>query len=107
MKINVLEAKVFNRISAGEVVERPASIVKELVENSLDAGAKNIRIEIEGGGIKNITIIDDGFGIEKEDLVTAFLPHATSKIKDVDDLDDIQSLGLGRGSCKHIFCLSS
>lgn len=93
MKINVLDAKVFNRISAGEVVERPASIVKELVENSLDAGAKNIRIEIEEGGIKNITVSDDGCGIEKDDLTIAFLPHATSKIKDVEDLDNIKSLG--------------
>lgn len=93
MKINVLDAKVYNRISAGEVVERPASIVKELVENSIDAGAKNIRIEITEGGIKNITVSDDGCGIEKEDLVTAFLPHATSKIKEVEDLDNILSLG--------------
>ena len=93
MKINVLEPKVFNRISAGEVVERPASILKELVENSIDAGAKNIRIEIEEGGIKNITVSDDGCGIEKEDIATAFLPHATSKIKDIEDLDNISSLG--------------
>lgn len=93
MKINVLDARVYNRISAGEVVERPASIVKELVENSIDAGAKNIRVEIEEGGIKNITVIDDGCGIEKDDLTVAFLPHATSKIKDVEDLDNISSLG--------------
>lgn len=93
MKINVLDARVYNRISAGEVVERPASIVKELVENSIDAGAKNIRVEIEDGGIKNITVIDDGCGIEKDDLTTAFLPHATSKIKNVEDLDNIMSLG--------------
>ena len=93
MKINVLEPRVYNRISAGEVVERPASIVKELVENSIDAGAKNIRIEIEEGGIKSITVSDDGCGIERDDIMVAFLPHATSKIKDVDDLDNIQSLG--------------
>ena len=93
MKINVLDAKVYNRISAGEVVERPASIVKELVENSIDAGAEHIRIDIREGGIKNITVSDDGCGIEKDDLLTAFLPHATSKISTVDDLDDIQSLG--------------
>ena len=93
MKINVLDARVYNRISAGEVVERPSSIVKELVENSIDAGAKNIRVEIEEGGIKNITVIDDGCGIEKDDLTVAFLPHATSKIKDVEDLDNISSLG--------------
>lgn len=93
MKINVLDAKVYNRISAGEVVERPASIVKELVENSIDAGGKNIRIDIREGGIKNITVRDDGCGIEKDDLLTAFLPHATSKISSVDDLDNIASLG--------------
>lgn len=93
MKINVLEPKVYNRISAGEVVEKPASIVKELIENSIDAGAKNIRIEIEEGGIKNITVADDGCGIEKDDMTIAFLPHATSKIKNVDDLDNIESLG--------------
>jgi len=93
MKINVLEPRIYNKISAGEVVERPASIVKELVENSIDAGAKNIRIEIEGGGIKNITVADDGHGIEKEDLTVAFMPHATSKIKTENDLDGIISLG--------------
>lgn len=93
MKINVLSPLVYNRISAGEVVEKPASIVKELVENSIDAGAKNIRIEIEEGGIKNITVADDGCGIEKDDMTVAFLPHATSKIKNVEDLDNIESLG--------------
>lgn len=92
-KINLLDPKVFNRISAGEVVERPASIVKELIENSIDAKAKNIVIEIEDGGKKNITISDDGSGISKEDLPLAFLPHATSKIKSVEDLDNIISLG--------------
>lgn len=93
MKINVLAPSVYNKISAGEVVERPASIVKELVENSIDAGAKNIRIEIESGGIKSITVADDGHGIEKEDLTVAFMPHATSKIKNEHDLDGILSLG--------------
>ena len=93
MKINVLEPRVFNRISAGEVVERPASIVKELVENSIDAGAKKIMIEIENGGIREITISDDGCGIEKDDMKNAFMPHATSKIKSVEDLDNIASLG--------------
>ena len=91
--INVLEPRVYNRISAGEVVDRPASIVKELVENSIDAKAKAIVIEITDGGIKNITVSDDGCGIEKQDIASAFLPHATSKIKDVEDLDNILSLG--------------
>lgn len=93
MKINQLSPSVYNRISAGEVVERPASIVKELVENSIDAGATSIKIEIEEGGIKNITVSDNGCGIEKEDLTIAFLPHATSKIKTESDLDSIVSLG--------------
>ncbi len=93
MAINVLSPSVFNRIAAGEVVERPASVVKELVENSLDAGAKKIKVEIEGGGIKKIVVSDDGCGISKEDLPLAFLPHATSKIRDVDDLDSIATLG--------------
>ena len=75
------------------MVDRPASIVKELVENSIDAKAKAIVIEITDGGIKNITVSDDGCGIEKNDIATAFLPHATSKIKDVEDLDNILSLG--------------
>ena len=93
MKINVLAPSVYNKISAGEVVERPASIVKELVENAIDAGAKNIRVEIESGGIKSITVADDGHGIEKDDLTVAFMPHATSKIKNENDLDGILSLG--------------
>ena len=92
-KINVLSSKVFNRISAGEVVERPASVVKELVENSLDAGAKNIEIYILSGGIAMIKITDDGAGIEKGELNKALLPHATSKILKVSDLDNIKSLG--------------
>ena len=93
MKINVLSPKIYNRISAGEVVERPASIVKELVENSLDAGATKIKVEIYDGGIKEIIVSDNGSGIEKDDLPLAFLPHATSKIQDVDDLDNIMTLG--------------
>lgn len=93
MKINVLSPKIYNRISAGEVVERPASIVKELVENSLDAGATKIKVEIYEGGIKEIVVSDNGSGIEKDDLPLAFLPHATSKISDVDDLDSIMTLG--------------
>lgn len=92
-KINILDSFVYNRIAAGEVVERPFSVVKELVENSIDAGAKNILIEIVDGGVTSIKIKDDGFGIEKSELKSALLPHATSKIKDADDLDSIQTLG--------------
>lgn len=92
-KINLLESSIFNRIAAGEVVERPASIVKELVENSIDAGANQISIEIINGGIDSITITDNGSGIELDSVETAFLPHATSKITTVDDLENIATLG--------------
>ena len=73
-KINILDSSIYNRISAGEVVERPSSVVKELIENSLDAGANNITIEIENGGINLIRITDDGSGIEFDDLKRVFLP---------------------------------
>ena len=92
-KINLLSSKIYNRIAAGEVVERPASVVKELVENSIDAGAKSIAVEISGGGISRITVTDDGCGIEKSDIGKALLPHATSKISSVSDLDAITTLG--------------
>ncbi len=92
-KINVLPSKVFNRISAGEVVERPSSVVKELVENSLDAGATSINIEILSGGIAMIRVSDNGEGIEKTELKNALLPHATSKISKVEDLNNIITLG--------------
>lgn len=93
MPIRVLEAEVFNRIAAGEVVERPASIVKELVENSIDAGATAIVVEILRGGKTSIKISDNGCGIPSEELRTAFLPHATSKIASKEDLDRIATLG--------------
>lgn len=92
-KINVLPPAVFNKIAAGEVVDRPASIVKELVENSIDAGATNIVVEITNGGISLIEVTDNGCGIEKTEIEKAFLPHATSKIAVADDLDDILTLG--------------
>lgn len=93
MKINKLPSEIFNRIAAGEVVESPASIVKELVENSIDAGATEISVSVRGGGIDYIRIADNGSGIEFDDLPTAFLPHATSKIGTLDDLDTIGTLG--------------
>lgn len=92
-KINLLSSKIYNRIAAGEVVERPASVVKELVENSIDAGANAITIEIEKGGIASIKITDNGSGIEKSELKKAIMPHATSKISSVKDLENISSLG--------------
>ena len=92
-KINILDSSIYNRIAAGEVVDRPYSVVKELVENSLDAHAKNITVAIERGGKDLICVTDDGDGIEKSELRAAFLPHATSKIAKVEDLDDIRTLG--------------
>lgn len=93
MKIRILGKKLANMISAGEVVEKPASVVKELVENSIDAGADRIVIEIEDGGIQRIEITDNGCGMAKEDAPLAFKAHATSKIKDANDLGAIQTLG--------------
>lgn len=92
-RINLLPKDVFELISAGEVVERPASAVKEAVENSIDAKSKHITVEIRRGGISYIRITDDGCGIDREDVPLAFVSHATSKIKDAKDLDAISSLG--------------
>jgi len=92
-RINILDENTANKIAAGEVVERPSSVVKELIENSIDAGSQNITIEIEDGGTSLIRIIDDGAGIHKEDIKKAFMPHATSKIKSVEDIYSISSLG--------------
>lgn len=92
-KINILDSTVYNQISAGEVVENPASIVKELLENSIDAGAQNITVMIEDGGIKSIQIIDDGMGMVEKDLYNSILPHATSKILNAEDLATISTLG--------------
>lgn len=93
MAINVLNSVIANRISAGEVVENPASIVKELLDNSLDAGATEISVSIKNGGIDLICVKDNGCGIEEADIKKAFLPHATSKISCLDDLDNISTLG--------------
>ena len=92
-KINILPAKVYNRIAAGEVVDRPYSVVKELVENAIDAGATEIEISIEQGGKQLIRVTDNGCGIAREDLHSAFLPHATSKIAQAEDLENIMTLG--------------
>ena len=92
-QINVLDESTINKIAAGEVVERPVSVVKELVENAIDSGAKNISIEIKGGGIDYIRVTDNGSGIEHDSIPNAFLRHATSKIRSVEDLINVSSLG--------------
>ncbi len=92
-RIRILSDQVANQIAAGEVVERPASVVKELLENSLDAGATRIRIEVEGGGRKLIRIVDDGHGMVRDDALLAFERHATSKLHSSDDLLAIRTLG--------------
>ncbi|MCP5120556.1 MAG: DNA mismatch repair endonuclease MutL, partial [bacterium] len=92
-RIRILSDSVANKIAAGEVVERPASVVKELLENSLDAGAKNVRIEVEKGGRRLIRVTDDGGGMMRDDALLAFERHATSKLSDVKDLLSIATLG--------------
>src|SRR6202171_5799755 len=92
-RIRILPEAVANRIAAGEAVERPASVVKELLENALDAGAKNIRAETEGGGKRMIRVIDDGHGMTHDDALLAFERHATSKLRNADDLLSISTLG--------------
>src|ERR1700720_4198999 len=92
-RIRVLPDQVANKIAAGEVVERPASVVKELLENSLDAGGTDLRIEVESGGRRLIRIVDDGCGMLRDDALLAFERHATSKLRDVKDLLSIATLG--------------
>ncbi len=91
--IRLLDNRLANQIAAGEVVERPASVVKELLENSLDAGAKRLTVEIESGGVKLIRIRDDGHGIPQDDLALALSRHATSKISELEDLEGVATLG--------------
>ncbi len=92
-KINILTKDIYNRIAAGEVVDRPYSALKELVENSLDAGATEITIYVEKGGRQLIKVCDNGCGIEPDDMRSAFIPHATSKVSCVEDLEKITTLG--------------
>ncbi len=93
MKIHLLTADIYNKIAAGEVVDRPYSVVKELVENAIDAGATEITVEIEAGGKSLIRVTDNGCGIEKEDLQNAYAPHATSKLSRAEDLFGVKTLG--------------
>ena len=92
-RIHVLAPHVVNQIAAGEVIERPASVVKELVENALDAGARRIEVRVEDGGRALLEVSDDGWGMDEEDLARVFLPHATSKVTSVEDLLHVASLG--------------
>ncbi len=92
-KINLLSQETIDKIAAGEVVERPASVAKELIENSIDAGATAISVEIKGGGIEYLRITDNGSGIDKDQIQIAFLRHSTSKISSAEDLDNVRSLG--------------
>src|SRR6187401_2559570 len=93
MPIRVLPEQLVHQIAAGEVVERPSSVIKELVENSLDAGASSIEIEIEKGGAELCRVRDDGIGIAADELVLALARHATSKIGTIDDLEAVRTLG--------------
>lgn len=105
-RINVLPKNIADLIAAGEVVERPSSVIKEFVENSIDAGAKNITIEIQNGGKTYLRVADNGCGIHKDDVRKAFISHATSKITKIDDLDAISTLGF-RGEALASVCAVS
>ena len=105
--ISKLSDEMINLISAGEVVERPMSVVKELVENSIDAGSSNIEVELTEGGIKKIRVIDNGIGMKKDEILVALSPHSTSKIKNQDDLFNISTLGFRGEALPSILSVSN
>ncbi|WP_422784901.1 DNA mismatch repair endonuclease MutL [Ruminiclostridium josui] len=106
-RIIVLDENTSNKIAAGEVVEKPASVVKELVENSIDAGATSISVDIKNGGISYIKITDNGSGMDEDDVEIAFERHATSKIKRAEDLDSVITMGFRGEALASIAAVSS
>lgn len=102
-KIHILDESTVNKIAAGEVIERPASVVKELIENSIDSGASDIRIEVEKGGKKLIRIIDNGCGMDREDAALSFVKHSTSKIHRLEDIENVMTMGF-RGEALSSIC---